>query len=65
QRIVAISGDREVMTLTGVVRPKDIGGDNTIQSYLIADADIRYTGKGNSNTASRPGFITRLLNWIF
>jgi flagellar L-ring protein precursor FlgH len=65
QRIVAISGDRETMTLTGVVRPKDIDGDNTVQSYLIADADIRYAGKGNSNTASRPGFITRLLNWIF
>ncbi len=65
QRIVAISGDRETMTLTGVVRPKDIAGDNSIESYLIADADIRYTGKGNSQQASRPGFITRLLNWIF
>jgi flagellar L-ring protein precursor FlgH len=65
QRIVAISGDRETMTLTGVVRTKDIASDNSVQSYQIADADIRYTGKGNSNTASRPGFITRLLNWIF
>ena len=65
QRIVAISGDRETMTLTGVVRPKDIEADNTIQSYLISDAEIRYTGKGNSNTTSRPGFITRLLSWIF
>ncbi len=65
QRIVAVSGDRETMTLSGVVRPKDITADNTIESYLIADAEIRYTGKGNSNTASRPGIITRLLNWIF
>jgi len=65
QRIVAISGDRETMTLTGVVRTKDIASDNSVQSYQIADADIRYTGKGSSNTASRPGFITRLLNWIF
>jgi len=64
-RTIGISGDRETLTLTGVVRQKDISPDNTIDSYLIADAEIHYTGKGNSNTASRPGFVTRLLNWIF
>jgi len=64
-RTIGISGDRETLTLTGVVRQKDISPDNTIDSYLIADAEIHYTGKGNNNTASRPGFVTRLLNWIF
>ncbi len=64
-RTIGISGDREILTLTGVVRQKDISPNNTIDSYLIADAEIHYTGKGNSNTASRPGFVTRLLNWIF
>jgi flagellar L-ring protein precursor FlgH len=64
-RTIGISGDRETLTLTGVVRQKDISPTNTIDSYLIADAEIHYTGKGNSNTASRPGFVTRLINWLF
>lgn len=64
-RTIGVSGDRETLNLTGVVRQKDISPSNTIDSYLIADAEIHYTGKGNNDTASRPGFFTRLFNWIF
>lgn len=64
-RTVGITGDREVITLTGVVRSKDVTADNTIASHLIADAEIHYKGTGPSSTAVRPGFVTRFLNWIF
>ena len=64
-RIIGISGDRESLTLTGVVRQKDVTPANTIDSYLIADAEIHYTGKGNATTGSRPGPIMRFLNWLF
>lgn len=64
-RVIGISGDRETLTLTGVVRPKDISTDNSVDSYQIADAEIHYTGKGNANTGARPGFFTRLFGWIF
>jgi flagellar L-ring protein precursor FlgH len=64
-RTIGISGDRETLTLTGVVRQKDITPENTVDSYLIADAEIHYTGKGSANTGSRPGFLMRFLNWLF
>lgn len=64
-RIIGISGDRESLTLTGVVRQKDVTPANTIDSYLIADAEIHYTGKGNATTGSRPGPLMRFLNWLF
>jgi len=64
-RTVGISKDKETLTLTGVVRSKDIASGNTIDSYLIADADISYTGKGVANTSGRPGIIMRFLNWLF
>jgi len=64
-RTIGISGDRETLTLTGVVRQKDITPENTIDSYLIADAEIHYTGKGNASTGARPGPIMRFLNWLF
>jgi len=64
-RTIAISKDKETMTLTGVVRQKDISAQNTIDSYLIADAEISYTGRGAASNGSRPGPIMRFLNWLF
>ena len=64
-RTIGISNDKETMTLTGNVRQKDIKPDNTIESYLLADAEITYTGKGAANTASRPGILMRFLDWVF
>ena len=64
-RIIGINGDEESIYVSGVVRSKDISPDNTIESYLIADAEISYTGKGDATTGSRPGFFTRLINWVF
>jgi len=64
-RTVGISTDRETLTLTGIVRQRDIGSDNSIESYLIADAEISYKGKGSITSASRPGPIMRFLNWLF
>ena len=64
-RTIGLSGDKETLYLTGVVRQKDISPENTIDSYLIADAEIHYNGKGTATTGSRPGIFTRILNWIF
>jgi len=64
-RVIGISGDRETITLSGVIRSKDVSADNTIDSYLISDAQIHYTGKGNATTGSRPGFLSRLFGWLF
>jgi len=64
-RIIGINGDEESIYVSGVVRPRDISADNTVYSHLIGDAEITYTGKGNANQGSRPGFFTRLINWIF
>ena len=64
-RVIGISTDRETMSLSGTIRPKDIGSDNTIDSYLIADAEIHYTGKGSATNGSRPGFLSRLFSWLF
>ncbi len=64
-RVIGINGDKEVLTLTGIVRPQDINSDNTVDSYNLADAQITYTGKGPASTAGRPGVLARVLNWLF
>lgn len=64
-RTINVSGEKETITLTGIVRQKDISRDNTIDSYLIADAVIQNTGKGSSETSTRPGIFMRFLQWLF
>jgi len=64
-RVIGISNDKETITLSGVVRSKDVSTENSIESYLIADAEIHYTGKGNSQNSARPGIIARVLGWLF
>jgi flagellar L-ring protein precursor FlgH len=64
-RVIGINGDEETIYVSGVVRSRDVSPDNTVESYQIADAEISYTGKGNATSGSRPGIITRLINWIF
>jgi flagellar L-ring protein precursor FlgH len=64
-RVIAINSEQETMTLSGIVRRVDVNLDNTINSYSIANAKINYTGKGPASDGSKPGVITRVLNWIF
>jgi len=64
-RILDINNDQETLFLSGIVREKDITPSNTIYSYQIGDAEISYKGKGQSHDGSRPGFFTRLINWLF
>jgi len=67
-RAIKKNNDLEYITLTGIIRPEDIGYDNSILSTQISDAYIEYSGKGpTSEVASGPGIITRLLHifWPF
>jgi len=64
-RVVSINGEDEITTLTGIVRPQDVGADNSIHSHNIADAKISYKGKGPINEGSRVGVVTRFFNFLF
>ena len=65
ERVVEINGERQIITLTGIVRPRDVRADNTIESTLIADAQISYSGSGAVTDAHSPGLITRIANFLF
>jgi flagellar L-ring protein precursor FlgH len=65
QRVVNINGEKQLTVLTGIVRPEDITAENTVPSYLIAEAKISYYGKGMVQDAQQPGIFARIFNWIF
>jgi flagellar L-ring protein precursor FlgH len=64
-REVRVNNENQVITLTGVVRPRDISAQNLIQSTYIADAKISYSGSGIVNDQQRPGWLTRILDNIW
>ena len=57
----------EYVRVTGLVRPQDIGTDNTIPSSKIADARIAYGGTGEFDEVNRQGWLSRFFNseWWF
>jgi flagellar L-ring protein FlgH len=65
KKVVEINGDKQVTILTGIVRPEDITSENVVFSYNIANAEIKYEGKGVASSSAKPGWVTRLINWIF
>lgn len=65
RREVLINSEKELISLAGVIRPEDIGPRNTILSTFIADAKIEYTGRGVLNDKQRPGWLIRILDWIW
>jgi flagellar L-ring protein precursor FlgH len=62
---VEINQEREIIKISGIVRPQDIQKNNVVLSTSIADAQIVYSGAGAVNAAARPGLVTRFFNWIF
>jgi flagellar L-ring protein FlgH len=63
-QVLNINGERTRIGVKGRVRLADISASNTILSTSLADATIDYDGAGFVSESSKPGLITRALNWI-
>ena len=64
-RMVNINGEKQLIEIRGVCRPRDIAADNTIMSTYISDAQIAYNGSGIVADTADPGVVTKVLNWRF
>lgn len=70
---LVIQGDRDLTSgaekmkvkFSGVVRPMDIGHNNTVMSSRVANAEVVIGGRGIVSRTQRPGLITQVLQAIF
>lgn len=62
---VRVNEEKEYISLSGIIRPEDIRPDNTVLSTFVADARIEYTGWGVLHDKQRPGWLVRILDWIW
>ena len=49
----------EYIQVSGMVRPQDIGPDNTVESTKLADARISYSGTGAVHDTNVMGWLSR------
>ncbi len=64
EQAININGEKTNIRIKGRVRAQDIGDDNTVASNRLADAQIDYVGDGYLTERSRPGLVTRVMNWL-
>lgn len=64
-REIVINNERQIIYISGLIRPIDISRDNIITSTKISDMQLSYYGKGLISENQRPGFLGRFINYIW
>jgi flagellar L-ring protein precursor FlgH len=59
EKWLTLNQGEEFVQISGIIRPVDIGPDNSVPSFKVADARITYAGKGALADANSPGFLAR------
>ena len=65
KQTIVVNGEKQQLTVTGLVRSRDVRPDNTVLSTYVANAEIQLTGEGSLNEKQKPGLLSRLFNWLF
>ena len=62
-----VSKEERTLHVRGVVRPQDIGPNNTVQSQFIANFQVSYEGKGQESAYQDNGWLGKIMNvlWPF
>jgi len=67
EKKLGLSEGTEVIQVSGVIRPEDVGPNSTVQSRRLANAQIAYRGSGDLANATKAGWGTSLMHkyWPF
>jgi len=59
KKYISINDSNKLIVLRGIIRPEDIGSDNTVPSNRIANLEVTLDGKGFLVDGGKPGWLTR------
>jgi flagellar L-ring protein precursor FlgH len=65
KRQLTMNAEDQFIVISGIVRPEDITSENLIASQHISDARIQYIGDGVIDDKMRPGWLTRVMDWVW
>lgn len=63
-KVVMINYEEQHLYISGVIRPSDIAPDNSVDSALIADARVEFTGRGDIDDQVERGWLTKFLDAV-
>ncbi len=63
-KVVMINYEEQHLYISGVIRPSDIAPDNSVESTLIADARVEFTGRGDIDDQVERGWLTKFLDAV-
>jgi flagellar L-ring protein precursor FlgH len=61
---VRVNAELRILTIGGIVRPQDIGAQNTISYERIAEARISYGGRGRLTEVQQPPYGQQILDHV-
>ena len=64
-RELLVNGEKQIVQISGVIRPYDIGPTNTIDSKYVADAKIMYKTEGEINRATTKPWGSKFLESVW
>jgi len=65
EHLVKVNDETEIIRISGIIRPQDIGPDNSVRSHQIAQLEITVRGEGVVGTKQTPGLLSNMFGWIF
>jgi len=63
-KVVMINQEEYHLYVSGVIRPTDIDGDNSVPSWRLADAQVEFTGRGDIADTVDRGWLAKILDAI-
>jgi flagellar L-ring protein precursor FlgH len=63
-KVVMINYEEQHLYISGVIRPPDIAPDNSVDSSLLADARVEFTGRGDIDDQVERGWLTKALDAV-
>ena len=63
-KVVMINQEEYHLYISGLIRPTDIEGDNSVPSWRLADAQVEFTGRGDIASAVDRGWLAKVLDAI-
>ena len=64
-REMTINKEKQLLTISGVIRPEDVTSSNTVSSVSVANATIKLDGKGTVGSMQRKGLLHTIFGWLF
>ncbi|MDX2030111.1 MAG: flagellar basal body L-ring protein FlgH [Blastocatellia bacterium] len=64
QKTVKINKEDEMLTLSGIVRRRDLAADNSVPTTMVGELRVTLNGKGVASADNAPGWLFRLFEKI-